>query len=58
MANNQAQIGAAAAQKIMKMNQDAAQQLVVMIEEAAANSAALAGSATAPGVGARLDRQA
>ena len=59
-ANNQAQIGAAAAQKMMKINQDASEQLVAMIETAAANSQALAassGSATAAGVGTRLDRQ-
>ncbi|MEO0383472.1 MAG: hypothetical protein AAF234_07975 [Pseudomonadota bacterium] len=63
MANNQAQIGAAAGQKVMKMNHEAAQQLVAMIDQASANSAALAdaqavGSATAAGVGTRVDRQA
>ena len=63
MANSQAQIGAAAAQKMMKMNHEAAQQLVAMIDQATANSVALAaaqsiGSATGPGIGTRIDRQA
>ncbi len=61
-ADTKGTIGAAAAQKMLKANHEATQQLVAMIDQAAANSAALAdsqrvGSATAPGVGNRLDKQ-
>ena len=63
MVSHQAQVGTAAAQKALKMNPEAAQQLVAMLDQAVANSAALAdaqavGSTTAAGVGTRVDRQA
>ncbi|GAB5509846.1 MAG: hypothetical protein Rhims3KO_12470 [Hyphomicrobiales bacterium] len=63
MTNAQAQVGAAAGQKMVKMSAEAAQQVVAMLDQAVSNSASIAasqsgGSATAPGVGTRVDKQA
>lgn len=56
---SRAQTQAQLVQAMNKMNEDADRQIADMIAASAANARAIVeGSATAPGVGTRIDRQA
>lgn len=58
-ASSRAQTQAQLVQSMNKMNAEADQQIVAVIEASAANARALTeGSSKAPGVGTRVDRQA